>query len=285
MASGLSSPTGVAGVLLVVIGLIMAVVGVIFLIAGQSGNWWTWLLFIGGIVLIIIGAILIAVALASTPAVAVCDSQPMQRVVYATPAPAPVATYVAPAPAPQVVYAPTPAPAPQIVYAPAPTPAPAAVPVVAPPPQVTTHSYQIGQEHFDPDPIARQSTSTVIAPPTPRRTTVIGPYGPGGQNIEISGVYTPPAVATQTTTTSQYDIVNHPVVSVPPGQLPAPVAAPAAVPQQFVVRQAAVAPAVPQQQFVAAPGFTQIPAGTYQVQRTAPAATVTVQQPVRVATF
>lgn len=190
MATGLSSPLGVAGVLLIILGIIMAVVGVIFLIAmsTQSKPWWTWFLLIGGIIMGIIGGILLAIAL-SQSAVVVTPTAPI---------PAPQA--------PQYVVSPT-------HYTHAYHGQPTHYLVAAQPaPQIPTQhmgtrTYPVGGEHFDPDP----HTVVTQSPPTPRRTTVVGPYGPGGQNIQISGTYTPPGTVTATT----YDIGHHPVVSTP----------------------------------------------------------------------
>lgn len=69
MASGLSSPLGIAGIILIIIGIIMTVVGIILLIANQNKQkyWYIWLLLIGGVVLGIIGGILLAIALSQQP--------------------------------------------------------------------------------------------------------------------------------------------------------------------------------------------------------------------------
>ena len=72
--AGISSPLGIAGVLLIIIGIIMAVVGVIFLIANQNREkpWYIWILLIGGIVLGIIGGIMLAIALSQRTTVGIC---------------------------------------------------------------------------------------------------------------------------------------------------------------------------------------------------------------------
>lgn len=79
MASGLSSPLGIAGIILVIIGIIIAVIGIILLIANQNlpKAWYIWFLLIGGIVLGIIGGILLAIALSWTPV----EEKPMMRTV------------------------------------------------------------------------------------------------------------------------------------------------------------------------------------------------------------
>jgi hypothetical protein len=64
---------------------------------------------------------------------------------------------------------------------------------------------QLGDETFDPDPI----TSVVDKPPTTLRRTVTGPYGPNGENIEISGVHKIPGQRTYVTA----DIPEHRVTS------------------------------------------------------------------------
>jgi hypothetical protein len=79
MASGISSPLGITGVLLIIIGIIMAVVGVILLIANQNKPkaWYIWLLLIGGVVLGIAGGIMLAIALSRGPAPECCLTQPV----------------------------------------------------------------------------------------------------------------------------------------------------------------------------------------------------------------
>lgn len=269
MATGLSSPLGVAGIILIIIGIIMAVIGIILLIANQNQPkpWYIWLLLIGGIILGIIGGVLLAIAL-SQPVIAVVE--PARCI---------------PAPGPQYVVAPQPAP--QYVIAPQ--------PIAAPPPAqyLGSQTALVGQEHFDPDP----QTIVTTSPPTPRRMTVQGPYGPGGQQAQVSGVYTPPAMVTTTT----YDIANHPVRTNPgsapvqyatapqyapapvqyataPQFAPAPQYAPApqfaAAPAQYVVNRPVAQPAVatiPQQQYVANPNANPIanPAPRYVVQQPA----------------
>lgn len=65
MASGLSSPWGILGIILLAVGIIMAIVGTVFAITmqNQSRPWWIWTLLIVGVILIIVGGIFIAVAL------------------------------------------------------------------------------------------------------------------------------------------------------------------------------------------------------------------------------
>lgn len=71
MATGLSSPLGVAGIILIIIGIIMAVIGVILLIVNQNQpkGWYIWLFLIGGVVLGIAGGVMLAIALSQKPAV------------------------------------------------------------------------------------------------------------------------------------------------------------------------------------------------------------------------
>lgn len=65
MAGGLSSPLGIAGLILIIIGIIMAIVGIILLLANQNKPkpWYVWVLLIGGVVLGIAGGIMVAIAL------------------------------------------------------------------------------------------------------------------------------------------------------------------------------------------------------------------------------
>lgn len=67
MASGLSTPLGIASIILVVVGIIMAIVGVILLIIYQNTEkpWYIWFLLITGVVLGIAGGIMMAIALSS----------------------------------------------------------------------------------------------------------------------------------------------------------------------------------------------------------------------------
>lgn len=62
---GISSPLGIAGVILIIIGLIMAIIGTIILIVNQnkSSPWYVWGLVIVGFALAIIGSTLLAIAL------------------------------------------------------------------------------------------------------------------------------------------------------------------------------------------------------------------------------
>lgn len=68
MASGLATPLGIGGIILIILGIIMAVIGVILLIANQNRSkaWWIWVLLVGGIVFGIIGGILLAIALSTS---------------------------------------------------------------------------------------------------------------------------------------------------------------------------------------------------------------------------
>lgn len=71
MASGLSSPLGIAGIILIIVGIIMAVVGIILLISNQNKpkGWYIWFLMVTGIVLGIIGGVMLAIALMQSPTV------------------------------------------------------------------------------------------------------------------------------------------------------------------------------------------------------------------------
>jgi hypothetical protein len=65
MGSGLSTPLGTAGTILLITGVVVTVVGVIFLIIYQNEvkPWWVWVLVILGIILSIIGGVMMAIAL------------------------------------------------------------------------------------------------------------------------------------------------------------------------------------------------------------------------------
>lgn len=71
MATGLSSPLGVAAIILIIIGIIMAIIGVILLLVNQNKpkGWYIWLFLIGGIVFGIAGGIMLAIALSQKPTV------------------------------------------------------------------------------------------------------------------------------------------------------------------------------------------------------------------------
>lgn len=194
MASRLSTPLGFTGIFLLIIGILMLVGGIIGLIVQSNQtpkSWWVWFLIAVGFFLGIIGAVLLAIALSRKKVdpcnqiVAVAAPAP---IMYQQPTPIMVAPppYVAP-PAPQYI------PAPQPIYQ----------QVAAP--NSGTRTYAVGQEHFDPDP----QTVVTTSPSAPRRVVAQGPYGPGGQIIQVPGTYTPPATVTETTV----DIPNHPVVA------------------------------------------------------------------------
>jgi hypothetical protein len=73
------------------------------------------------------------------------------------------------------------------------------------PQTVSVSAQPVGQATFDPDPVTQVS---YVQPP-PERRTVIGPYGPGGQEVQVTGVYKPPVVREAVTT----DIQEHPVIT------------------------------------------------------------------------
>src|SRR5665648_482369 len=68
---------------------------------------------------------------------------------------------------------------------------------------ISSQSEIIGTPSFDPDPV----TETYISQSPPQRITAVGPYGPGGQQSQVNGVFKPPPVRTHITT----DIQDHPV--------------------------------------------------------------------------
>ena len=78
--------------------------------------------------------------------------------------------------------------------------------VLLPPPVYRTRTEVVGNETFNPDPI----TTVTNIPPTSMRTAVRGPYGPSGENVPITGVYTSPGRRVYSTN----DIPEHEVRSV-----------------------------------------------------------------------
>jgi len=71
MSTGLSSPLGVAAIILIIIGIVMAVIGVILLLLNQNKPkpWYIWVFLIGGVVLGIAGGIMLAIALSQKPTI------------------------------------------------------------------------------------------------------------------------------------------------------------------------------------------------------------------------
>lgn len=141
MATGLSSPLGITGIILIIIGIIMAIIGVILVVANQNQEkpWYIWLLLVGGIIIGIIGGILLAVALSRRPEVVSTTvyTQPVQyqqvQTVVARKNPCGQTEYVTetrnvpvPMPVPQPI--PVTQPAPQYVIA-QPQPVPVSQPV------------------------------------------------------------------------------------------------------------------------------------------------------------
>ena len=76
-----------------------------------------------------------------------------------------------------------------------------------PQPVYKARSEQIGNETFDPDPI----TTVTETPSSSVRTAVRGPYGPNGETVTTTGVYTAPGRRVYSTA----DIPEHEVRSVP----------------------------------------------------------------------
>ena len=77
MAYGISSPLGIAGIILIILGIIMAIIGIVLLIISQTASvpWYIWVLLVSGVVLGIIGGIMLAVALAQVPKINKCDQK------------------------------------------------------------------------------------------------------------------------------------------------------------------------------------------------------------------
>jgi hypothetical protein len=66
---------------------------------------------------------------------------------------------------------------------------------------VSGRSEVIGSARFDPDPV----TESFVSQPPAQRVTATGPYGPGGQQATVPGVYKPAPVRTFVTS----DISEH----------------------------------------------------------------------------
>ena len=176
MATGLSSPLGISGIILVVIGIIMAIVGVILIVSNQNADkpWYVWFLLIGGIVVGILGGILLAIALSQKEVVVGCGqyvAQPVNTQV-------PIMVPQEPQQPQSVVYR-------QPVYQ---QPKQVLRGNRSPPPPVTaSRDYEIDDDTFDPDPtitLRKQS-------PAPKRIVARGPYGPNGEMVDVTGTYKP----------------------------------------------------------------------------------------------
>lgn len=65
METGIISPLGILGIILLVVGIIMTIIGIILLIANQNKPkyWFIWFSLIVGIILGIIGSIVIVIVL------------------------------------------------------------------------------------------------------------------------------------------------------------------------------------------------------------------------------
>lgn len=65
MVHGLSTPLGIAAIIMIIIGIIMVVIGIILLLSRQNKEkpWYVWLLLVGGLVVGIAGGVMLAIAL------------------------------------------------------------------------------------------------------------------------------------------------------------------------------------------------------------------------------
>lgn len=74
MASGLSSPLGITSLVLLIIGFFMIVAGIGFLIykSNQPKPWYVWTLLGVGIVFMLIGGVLFAIAMSRKPVTTQC---------------------------------------------------------------------------------------------------------------------------------------------------------------------------------------------------------------------
>lgn len=107
MATGLTTPLGIAGLILIIIGIIMAVVGIILLLANQNRPkpWYVWFLLITGVVLGIAGGVMAAIALSDRPDEkhVIVHTSTLPAMQYAQPITQPV-MYYPPAPGNTVQY-------------------------------------------------------------------------------------------------------------------------------------------------------------------------------------
>ena len=186
------SGLAIAGIILIIIGIIMAIIGIILLIVENTTtiSWYVWFLIIGGILMGIIGGILLAVALSepTVPTVPVYKPVgcPLPQPTYPMVQPQQTCPLVRPAVQPTCPFV-----KPQVPLVPSPV--------------YSQRVERLGDETFDPDPV----TSVIDSPPTTLRRTVNGPYGPNGENIDVTGVHKIPGQRTYVTR----DIPEHPVTS------------------------------------------------------------------------
>lgn len=63
--TGIASPLGIAGVVMIALGIILTLIGLIFLVVNQNGvkAWYMWFLVIVGILVGIVGSVCLAFAL------------------------------------------------------------------------------------------------------------------------------------------------------------------------------------------------------------------------------
>lgn len=185
------SGLAIAGIIIIIIGIIMAIIGIILLIVENTStiSWYVWFLVIGGILMGIIGGVLLAIAL-SEPTVIV----PVARPLCPLPLQEPLIQQTCPRIRP--IIQPVPQPTCPFVQPQVPL-VPSAV--------YNQRIERLGEETFDPDPV----TSVIDTPGTAVRRTVNGPYGPSGENMDITGVHKIPGQRTFVTR----DIPEHPVTS------------------------------------------------------------------------
>lgn len=167
------SGLAITGIILIIVALIMIIVAVVLLIIDSSTSisWWVWLILGLGVVLAIVGSVMLAISLAE-PEVPSCPlPQPACPIVPPTcPSVKPVC------PSKQCPYAQVKTYTAPIIQAPV---------AVVPNATYSERIEKVGIDSFDPDPI---STSVEIPGQVVRRN-VVGPYGPSGENIQISGLH------------------------------------------------------------------------------------------------
>lgn len=207
-----TTPLGIAGIVMIILGLILAIVGIVLLVLNKdiTKPWYIWVMLGGGIVIGIIGGILLAVAYAKEKPIIECVDEPRyiiepQQVMVRTPQPQYVTQYqpqpkqiiqapsqqqIIQTPPQQIITAPQPYQAqPQYMVQnspikPSPQPLYQAQQGIMPASNVSYEVDRIDDSTFDPYPI----TNSVVEKPAPRVETRMVQQ-PDGTIIQMQGVF------------------------------------------------------------------------------------------------